>query len=211
MDTVSASDNTLTGAYLNNCLRSGGNCQGHSLVTITSATANLFYGNQDGLVVDAGGGILINHVQAGDTLNGGNTLNGAILTSTDADSATVTGNVTVTQSEFNLNPNGNGLKITTDGNITLTDITASDNQTGADLDTTDGTGTITVNATDPALPSNFTDNDGTGLHAESGNTIDLSNVDASGNGSNGAYLDAAGNITVTDSTFSDNVHLKCSY
>jgi hypothetical protein len=203
LDTVSASTNTLTGAFLDSCLYgsvTAGLCAGSGAVTITSATSNLFNDNDfNGLVVDAGGGIAMDHVQAN-----ANALNGAFLTSADDDG---TGNVSVDQSEFNGNSNGSGLDVLTDGNIGVTNTNAFSNNTGAILDTTSGTSAINVS------DSNFgvditTGNDGTGLHAESGSTIDLNNVVASYNGANGAYLTAEGNITVNNSTFNENVHFN---
>lgn len=125
LDTVSASGNTLTGAYLDNCdyNYTSGLCNGTGSVTVTSATANIFDGNGfDGLVVDAGGGIAIDNTQANN-----NALNGAILTSADANG---TGNVTIDQSDFSDNSNGTGLDVFTDGNLGLTNVTASSNNTG---------------------------------------------------------------------------------
>jgi hypothetical protein len=203
LDTVQANDNSLTGASLENCSYLGGQCQGSGLVTVTSSTTgNQFNGNQfEGLVINSGGGIVVDHVTANN-----NDLNGASLTSTDT---AVNGNVTVTQSQFDLSKHGTGLEIVSDGNISLTDIEASGNKNmGASLDTTDGTGTITVNASVPAVPSSFTGNNGTGLHAESGSTITLTDVTASNNEANGAYLDAVSNITVTNGTFNNNVHFS---
>jgi hypothetical protein len=201
LDTVSASDNTLTGAFLDSC-RYGtvtpGLCAGTGAVTITSATANVFNGNNfNGLVIDAGGGISIDHTEASY-----NSLSGAVLTSADDDG---TGNVLVDQSEFNENTGGTGLDILTDGSITLTTVYAYANRTGAILDSTSGTGNINVSN------SNFgidiaSGNLWTGLHAESGGDIGLSNVFASYNGSNGAYLIAEGNITVSNSNFNENVN-----
>lgn len=195
LNTTQANGNGLTGAYLNNCLYASGLCQGNDLVTVTSTTSNLFNENGfDGLVIDAGGGIALDHVAAND-----NGLNGATLTSTDTNDI---GNVDVTQSQFNLNANGSGLDILADGNINLTDVNASDNRSGVVLDATDGVGAVTVGT------SNFTDNTSTGLHVESGSTIALTSVAASNNGTNGAYLDATGNINITNSTFNDNVHFN---
>jgi hypothetical protein len=198
LDTVSASSNTLTGAFLDSCGYgdvTAGLCAGAGTVTITSSGSSLFNSNGfNGLVIDSGGGIDIDHVQANT-----NALTGAQLTSLDDDG---TGNVAVDQSEFNGNSNGTGLDILTDSNIDLTNVDASSNNTGAIL-SSDGT----INVTD----SNFgvdsaTGNQWTGLHAESGSDINLTNVTASYNGTNGGYLDAEGNITVTDSTFDENVN-----
>jgi hypothetical protein len=206
LDTVSASGNTLTGAFLDSCRYgtvTSGLCAGNGVVTITGLTSlptNLFNDNGfDSLVIDAGGGIKIDHVQAN-----GNDLNGAKLTSADNNG---TGNVTVDQSEFNINPNGTGLDIFADKSITLTNVDAFSNNAGAILNSTNGVGAINVSTSNFGT-TNLNGNTWTGLHAESGSTIDLNNVVASYNGTNGAYLTAEGNITVTNSTFDENVHFN---
>ncbi|HMB22125.1 MAG TPA: right-handed parallel beta-helix repeat-containing protein, partial [Anaerolineales bacterium] len=160
------------------------------------------------------------------------TLTGVSVTNNRGNGADLqgTGNVVVTDSEFNgssitgitvdtygsatitnvqANDNGYGLEIIADQGISLTGVTASsNNQFGAILDTTYGTGSINVtnstfgDSTDPA-----TGNGWTGLHAESGDAISLNNVSASYNGTNGAYLVAEGNITVSNSVFNGNVQV----
>ena len=133
-----------------------------------------------------------------------NGVDGAILTSADDDG---TGNVTVDQSEFNSNANGTGLDILTDGNIDLTNVDAFSNNTGAILDTTHGHGAINVSNSNFGVDA-ATGNDWTGLHAELSDTITLANVVASYNGTNGGYLEAQGNITITNSTFDENVNFN---
>ncbi len=200
LDTVSASSNTLTGASLDSCQYGSGLCAGNGGVTITSASTNLFNNNGfDGLFIDAGGGIAMDNVQAN-----ANGVDGAILTSADDDG---TGNVTVDQSEFNSNSNGTGLDILADGNIDLTNVDAFSNNTGAILDTTYGHGAINVSNSNFGVDA-ATGNDWTGLHAESSDTITLANVVASYNGTNGGYLEAQGNITITNSTFDENVNFN---
>ncbi len=161
LDTVSASDNTLTGASLDSCQYGSvtpGLCAGNGVVTITSATSNLFNNNGfNGLVIDAGGGIAIDNVQAN-----ANALNGTVLTSADDDG---TGNVAVDQSEFNSNSNGTGLDILADGNIDLTNVDTFANNTGAILDTTYGLGAINVSNSNFGVDG-ATGNDWTGLHAD---------------------------------------------
>ena len=202
LNTVSASSNTLTGAYLGSCLYNNvsGLCAGNEAVTVTSATSNIFDSNGfTGLAIDAGGGIALDHVQANN-----NALDGANLMSADANG---TGDVSVTQGEFTGNSNGDGLYVLTDGNLTLTNITANANNAGAVVNTTAGVGT--VNITDSSFgDTNINGNNWTGLHVDSGSAVTLTNVVASFNGTNGAYLDAAGDITVTNSQFNENVHFN---
>jgi hypothetical protein len=199
LDTVSASSNTLTGAFLDSCGYgdiTAGLCAGSGVVTVNSG-ASLFNNNGfNGLVIDAGGGIAVANVQANN-----NALNGAVLTSADDDG---TGNVSVDQSEFNGNSNGNGLDILGDGSIDVANVDAFTNNTGAILI---GDGVITISNSNFGIDA-LTGNDWTGLHAESGSDISLTDVIASYNGNNGAYLEAEGNITITDSTFDENVNVS---
>ena len=199
LDTVSASNNTLTGAFIDTCIYNNvsGLCDGNGSVTITSGTTNVFNNNSfTGLIVDSGGGITINNTEAN-----GNDLDGALLTSADDNG---TGNVNISDSEFSDNQNGYGLDVLTDGNIDLDNVTVNNNGTGAVLDSTYGTGYVNVNDSTFG-DSNTTGNTWTGLHIDSGSTITLNNVIASYNGTNGAYLDAVGDITVTNGTFNNNV------
>lgn len=190
---VSASNNTLTGAYLDSCMygfSTPGLCDGAGSVSVTTG---VFNGNGlDGLFTVSGGATTFDNVQAN-----GNGLNGAFVTGADADG---TGDVLIQNSTFSSNGNGTGLDVLSDGNITLSNIVAQLNNFGVILDTTLGNGTVNINIAD------FSSNDWTGLHTESGGNIALVNVAASNNGANGAYLIADGDVDVTDSQFNDNVH-----
>ncbi|MFN8432935.1 MAG: right-handed parallel beta-helix repeat-containing protein [Anaerolineales bacterium] len=202
LDTVSASNNTLTGAYLDNCLYNNttGLCAGNGLVTITSATGNVFNGNGFiGLSIDAGGGVDMDNTQANN-----NGLDGSVITSADDNG---TGNVSIVDSEFSGNTNAYGLDVYTDGSLSLNNVIANSNGLGTFLDTTAGTGLVSV--TDSTFgDSAVTGNDWSGLHIESGSTVTLLNVMASYNGANGTYIEAQGNIDVTNSTFNENVHFN---
>ena len=190
---VSASNNTLTGAYLDSCLygfSTSGLCDGAGSISVTTG---VFNGNGfDGLFTDSGGATTFDNIQASN-----NGLNGAYVTGADADG---TGDVLIQNSTFSSNGNGTGLDVLSDGNITLSNIVAQLNNFGAILDTTLGNGAVNINIAD------FSSNDWTGLHTESGGNIALVSVAASNNGANGAYLIADGDVAVTDSQFNDNVH-----
>ncbi|RPJ24643.1 MAG: right-handed parallel beta-helix repeat-containing protein [Chloroflexi bacterium] len=195
LNTVSASNNTLTGAFLNSCAYGSittGLCAGTGTVNLFSSAFN--DNGFDGLEVDAGGNIAILN-----TLASNNGLHGAQLMSADEDG---TGDVTVLGSDFIGNSNGTGLKIFTGENIEIIDVYAHSNNTGALLDTTYGTGTIYIE--DSGFGSVGSGNAWTGLHAESGSTITLYAMEASDNGTNGAYLEAQGDIIV-GGTFNGNV------
>jgi hypothetical protein len=202
LDTVSASGNSLTGAYLDTCIYNDvtGLCAGNGAVTVTSTTGNMFNNNGfTGLSIDSGGGVSIDHTQANN-----NALDGVLITSADDDG---TGDVSIDESEFSGNANGYGLDVFTDGNLNVTNVTAHSNGLGAFLDTTAGTGDVNVSA------SNFGDsastgNTWTGLHIESGGAVTLLDLVASFNGTNGTYVEAEGDIYVTNGTFNENVHFN---
>ena len=189
---VSAVYNGLTGAELDSCLydTNTGLCDGTG--TVSTATSVFTNNGRHGLSVDSGGTVVLNTVQAND-----NGLSGAYITAADADG---TGDVLVLNSTFSSNSNGTGLDAFSDGNITLSNVVAQLNKAGAILDTTSGNGSVGV------LTGNFSSNDWTGLHVESGDVIVLTNVVASNNGANGAYLIADSDVGVTNSQFDNNVH-----
>lgn len=199
LDTVSASNNTLTGAYLDSCSYDDvtGLCAGNGSVVVDSASENLFNGNDfTGLQVDSGGGIYIGNTQAS-----GNGLDGANLMSYDSDG---TGDVELFMGDFSGNSYGNGLEILTDGYIMMEDITAQGNGSGAVLTSGSYTDIADSNFGDSAL----TGNTWTGLHIDSGSTVTLNNVVSSFNGTNGAYIDAQSHINIQNGTFNENVHFN---
>ncbi|MBN1302934.1 MAG: right-handed parallel beta-helix repeat-containing protein [Anaerolineales bacterium] len=193
LHSVVATGNGLDGAFLDNCLYgqdAAGLCAGSGNLSVDNS---IFSGNgTHGLSIQASVDTIIDAIQANN-----NGQKGLVILATDNDA---TGNVAVSNSQFNQNSNGAGLSIFSDGNISLVNVLAQENRTGAQLDTTAGSGSVGVDN------SNFLDNTWSGLHVESGNNITLSDVAASGNGANGAYLIAEGNVSVTDSEFNDNVH-----
>ena len=199
LDTVSASNNTLTGAFLDSCVYDDvtGLCAGNGSVIVNSATGNLFNNNDyTGLQVDSGGGIYIGFTQAS-----GNEMDGANLTSYDANG---TGDVELYMGDFSGNSNGVGLEILTDGYIMMEDIVAQENGTGALLDSGTSTSIADSNFGDSALTGNYW----TGLHIDSGSTVTLSNVISSFNGTNGAYIDAQSHIDINGSAFNENVQFN---
>ncbi|MFN8410904.1 MAG: hypothetical protein U0Z26_00815 [Anaerolineales bacterium] len=122
--------------------------------------------------------IILTNVQTNNNTTGG----GAYLHN---DIASGVGNVTVTNSQFKGN-HGNGLNVTSNGTITLKDVTASNNTHGygAILDNH----TIGVAKTVTLTGTNTFDNNGTatgsdGLNIQSFGQITLNNILASNNGS----------------------------
>lgn len=202
LDTVSASGNDLTGASIDTCIYNSatGLCAGNGSVIVTSTTGNQFNDNGFiGLNIDAGGGAALEHVQAND-----NALDGAVITSADNNG---TGDVVIDESDFSGNANAYGLDVYTDGNIDVSNVTANSNNLGAFLDTTPGTGSVFVSDSTFG-DSNLTGNTWTGLHIESGANVTLTNLIASYNGTNGAYVVAEDDIYVENGAFNENVHFN---
>ncbi|RPI93241.1 MAG: right-handed parallel beta-helix repeat-containing protein [Chloroflexi bacterium] len=210
LDTVSANDNRLTGASLDTCLYGTvdpGVCAGSGAVTITGSSTAPYSNQFDhngfnpdgsgnlayGLIVDSGGSIAIDHVQA--NLN---SIGGAVLRNTDG-----VGNVTIDQSDFSLNPNGTGLYVFTAGNLNVTSMDALGNSMGAQLYNYGNGATNISNSNFGTTPANG--NTATGLHVEAGGPVTLNTVTASYNGANGGYIISQGDITVSSSAFNANV------
>jgi putative surface-exposed virulence protein len=160
-------------------------------ILITGASSD------EALAVDTTKNIVLNRVSVQSNSVGGANY-GAYL-----DNTAGTGTVTVSNSTFNLNT-GRGLYIVSNGNITLSSVTANSNVNGgALLDNDTGIGTVSISN------STFSNNTsgGKGLEIFSKGTITLNSVTANTNVNGGALLDnssGTGAVTVTSSTFSTN-------
>jgi hypothetical protein len=217
LEDVTVTGNVLgTGAYLDSCQYNGttGLCAGTGSVTVTDSTFN---GNFDeGLLTDSGGSTTLTNVTAI-----GNGLEGAYAIGED--NSALTHDVTVNGGVFR--DNDTGIRVLSDGNVTLNNVTAGadtslptpipgnnigaliETNTGEFSDATPGTGSITVNG------GQFNGNSWYGLVANSAgnitvtNAADVSNNSLPGHDTSGAYLDATygnGTILVENSTFNSN-------
>ncbi len=186
---VTASDNSFVGANLDTYLDGAGS----SVIQLTGA-ANVFTGNDDaGLMINSGASTIINNTNASE-----NSLNGAFIVSGSA----VGDTVQINNSTFNLNVNGTGLEIYQfgDTNITFNNVYANGNGTGASIMTYGETGGTIINT------GSFNSNFHTGLEIAGNGVVVLSNVSASGNVANGAYLISSGSdVIVVNGTFNNNV------
>jgi hypothetical protein len=155
-----------------------------------------------GLMVFTDGDITLNAV---DSQNNTGIGNGARL---ENDSGN--GNVTVQNSSFNNNAD-QGLRVLSNGNITLIDVVTQNNATrGAALNNTTGSGNINISNT------TFSGNANRGIDAFSNGNITLTNVIAQGNTETGVRLDncradgvtgictGSGHISVDSSLLTDN-------
>jgi hypothetical protein len=190
---VTATGNAEGGAYLS--------APGSATLVNSVFDDNTFFANTpggdvfggSGLEVEAGTSISLNNVSAD-----GNYLFGADLTAGTT--------LSITDSAFNNNDaftshdfaEGSGLAATANGNITLSNVTASGNYLyGADIISSNGN----INIQTGNFLSNQTDS---GLYATSSGTLTLNMVTASNNGSSGAILESNTNVNVSNSVFSNN-------
>lgn len=106
-------------------------------------------------------------------------------------------------SDVNASNNGqSGLKINTNGRVTLNNVATNYNGIyGTYLDNTSSSSNASVILTGANI---FNGNYNTGLYVLSKGNISASNVNASNNGKDGAYLRTVGNVVVVNSIFSGN-------
>jgi hypothetical protein len=162
-----------------------------------SVTGGDFSGNDEaGLYVDSAGSVTIASIDASDNRNG------AVIF-TDYGS----GSVDVSDSTFDNNV-WTGLEVTSAGDIMLDDVDASGNSVGGVyLNALSGNGNIFIVNTFAGI-NDFNGNGQYGIHAFAHGDITLENVsvDGLGTGESGAWLKSfEGNVSVTDSTFTDNL------
>lgn len=119
--------------------------------------------------------------------------------------------VTVSRGYFDHSKQGRGIYINASGNITFTDVQASNNEigTGAYLDNTHGLGNILVKTSSAAEYSNFSGNGQQGLEIKSKGTVTLSGVNAESNGGNGVDLNnnsapSAKAVSITRGNYNSN-------
>ncbi len=173
------------------------NLSGTAGVTITGGT---FSNNFTGIQISTRGPIKLSNIIAN-----GNSYRGADLDNSTADSAQA---VTITNGEFSGTTN-HGLYVLTKGALNFTNITASDNTGyGAYLDqrpagTTFPTATITK--------GEFHNNGNYGLVLYGRGTIKLTNVSATNNIGNGAYIENhSGNVSLLASGATGGNHFSAN-
>ena len=195
MHNVKSNNNTGHGAFLSNTAGNG-NITIDSVSNDGSSGSSEFNGNtKDGLSAFSNGDITLTDV----TADGDQNLNydGAYL-----DNSSGSGAIRVDNSTFNNNTGGDGLTILSNGDITLTGVTADNNyDDGVYLDNTSGSGNISV---DNTSGGDFSGNNVNGLKAYSNGNVGLTYVTADDNYYDGAllgdyynYVEVGGDITVT--------------
>ncbi|GEM_PF-1753322 len=177
-------------------------------VTITGGT---FSESETGAVITAAGDVTIE----GDVQFNDNDVAGAVISAG--------GNVDISDSTFNNNGEvekktitGQGLEIASAGTVTLNNVQANENKVfGANI-TADGSVTISNSffSGNHAYTSAYCGDSkyaGYGLQVVSQDSIVLDTVEANENYLFGAYLEAADQVTVTDSTFNENGSSSTKY
>ncbi len=109
------------------------------------------------------------------------------------------GSVTINDSGFNDNQSG-GLYILSDGDVSLTDLTASNNVlTGVFIQNNNSAGhNVTMDQ------GTFNGNDYHGLYIVSAGEVSLTDISSVGNGGYGVYVETNGNIMIDPSSFNGN-------
>jgi hypothetical protein len=170
------SDSNTLGVYIHNDYASSA-----KPVTITNS---VFTGNSsDGLSIYSNGAVTLNNVSADFNLSG----NGATITN----NALTTVNSPVTLMGFNdfSSNGGTGLLVTSDGLISLSNVTANGNGTGVSLDNTDPPGTSTPGVTILGYLNASSNTAGNGLKIKSKGPISAANLTLLYNAANGLYAD----------------------
>jgi hypothetical protein len=192
LNNITSSGNALgSGADLNTCLFNGAECTGTGNVSVDDSTFNGNTGGS-GLIVDSGGTIDLDTVEAGSNGDAG-----ALLYNHDLLGS---GGVQVTDGLFNANGD-NGIYVYGEDTITLTNTDATNNGfDGADLINYEGSGNVSVNGGD------FSNNDDAGLYVDSAGDVTIASVVANDN-NNGAIIFTeygSGSVMVSGSVFNDN-------
>jgi parallel beta helix pectate lyase-like protein len=172
---VTSDSNTL-GVYIHNDYASGA-----KPVTITNG---VFTGNNsDGLSIYSNGAVTLNNISADFNLSG----NGATITN----NVLGTVNSPVTLKGFNdfSSNGGTGLLVTSDGLISLSNVTANGNGIGVSLDNTDPPGTSMPGVTILGYFGASSNTAGNGLKIKSKGPISAANLTLLYNAANGVYAD----------------------
>jgi hypothetical protein len=193
---VTANGNGENGALLDNCNWAPAACTTIADVSIMNSNfdGNTSSGDEMGLEINSGGDVTLDSISASNNLYG------------DGADVYEFGSLIVRDSSFNDNYStedewGWGLYVGGYGNVTLTNVIASEN--GSDIYAggvyVETDGDISID------PSEFSNNfNGYGLELYAGGDILLDHVTADGNDFDGAYLEAAGDAIIVCSQFNDN-------
>lgn len=163
---------------------------------VTFTGVNTFNNNNGGagLAITSLGAITLSNVTANDNGSHGAELDNNFVS---ASNVTLTG-----KNQFNGN-GSTGLLVYSQGNITLSNVTAYGNSNGVSLDNSAGASTTKVTITGV---NSFSENTNNGLYVITFGTVTLTKITADGNGGSGALINIAsgGSISLTCGSFVDN-------
>ncbi|NPV41217.1 MAG: hypothetical protein HPY72_07745 [Anaerolineae bacterium] len=190
---VQANENVGSGISLDTCVTDGSKCLGSGAINLTTLfyQLNTFDGNHEhGIYITSGGVVNLQYVSASENNESGifvenPTTYGAVTISNPAKTAT---------GDFSYN-GGDGITISTRGDVTLNNLNASSNSvSGVVIDNCQlsgeeclGLGKVTIKNLYSVI-NQFNNNHDYGVHILSGGIVSLSNLQADSNGYNGLYV-----------------------
>ena len=190
---IIADDNSGSGMVLDTCVSTGSVCLGVGKVVVNSyySLVNTFDGNGEyGLNITSAGNVSLTFVTASE--NGDTGLN--IDTTLSSASITIRNPIRTGTAAYSYN-GGDGINISTNGNISIFNVTASSNTgSGMMLDNCQfgsgeciGFGKVTMKGLYGQV-NEFNSNHDYGVYIESGGAVTLINIHADQNGYNGLYV-----------------------
>ena len=190
---VTANENGGSGIALDTCITDGSKCVGSGGVTLTTVynQLNTFNNNHDyGLYITAGGIVNLQYVTASENDDSGIFVDDALASG----SVTISNPAKATTGEFSYN-GGDGINISTRGDVTLNNLNASNNTvSGIVIDNCQlsgdqciGLGKVGIKNLSVVL-SQYNSNHDYGVYIKSGGIVSLSNLQANQNGYNGLYV-----------------------
>jgi parallel beta-helix repeat protein len=201
---VTSDSNALNGMVLDN---TSSTKKQNVKVYNTTASSNT---NGSGILIESTGMVILSALQA--NINTGTTGVGVSIDNCQYDSdlgaCTYTAGIKVIGSDNQFNQNTlDGLLITTNGAIVLTNLTADDNgNNGLMIDNTYDSSKVSVKlSTSSGYTNSFSGNGNYGVYITIPGSITLSKLEANENAAKGLYLESTGSsITLTSTTASNN-------
>ena len=191
---LSANNNTLGGAYLDNCEFNGTSCTTSTVAAVTLTGSNYFIGNnnqlndglEDGLDIFTAGAITVNNLNASNNDGIGASLQNCWW-NIGLNKCTGSGNITLTGTNTFSYNYGDGLDADTHGNIILNNVTADNNGGKGVYGVADGSILVACGS--------MTNNGGYGWSFSAGTTATLKGVFAFGNNGGLNTYPAGGTLT----------------
>ena len=204
---IVASDNDGSGMVLDTCVSNSSMCVGAGKISINTyySQINTFDGNGEyGLSITSAGNVTLTYVSASENGDMGMYID----TSLSAASITIKNSIRTGTADYSYN-GGDGINISTNGNITINNVSASNNTgSGMVLDNCQfsggeclGFGKVTVKGIYSQV-NEFSSNHDYGVYIKSGGAVSLINTQANQNGSNGLYVNNSLELAIQSVTIS---------